>query len=136
MSESDGEAPPTPGDTFDGEAPRETVGESHADAEGMEPGESRAPWWERAARSTSPNPPLSEVGGFDDLQENATRYLARGLQKASGIDDAEAWVDMTKGILGLGLRRADAEGEEPPESDAPEGDELIRVQEGLDDESL
>lgn len=134
---TDGEGPPSPGEAFDGAGDGEVVGEVHAAAEGAEPGPSREAWWVRAARSTRPNPPLDEVGGFEDIRDNWSAYLTRGVQKGAGVDDAEAWVDVLKGVLGLALERADASEQAPEEAegeDPPGTDELLRVQEAYDDE--
>lgn len=74
----------------------------HMAAEGMDPSAGR-PWYLEAARNTSPNPPIQQVGSFRDLRDNWERFGVRGLQKLGGVDDAEAWVDLTKFVVGFAL---------------------------------
>lgn len=74
--------------------------EGHAAAEGVEMGGDEKPVWYRALRSTSPNPPIEDVGAFRDLQQNWGSYGLRGLQKLGGVDDTEAWVDLAKFAVG------------------------------------
>lgn len=81
------------------------AGSGHAAAEGVEPPEppGQEPFWYRALRNTSPNPPIESVGSLRDIRENWESYGLRGLQKLGGVDDAEAWVDLVKFALGAAL---------------------------------
>lgn len=74
----------------------------HMPAEGIEApqGPTDDPFWYRAVRNTSPNPPIDEVGSLQDIRDNWESYGLRGLQKLGGVDDAEAWVDLTKFLVG------------------------------------
>lgn len=58
------------------------------------------PWYRKALRSTTPNPSIEEVDGASDLVDNWQSYLIRGLEKAAGVDDSEAWVDLSRGVAG------------------------------------
>lgn len=82
----------------------------HAAAEGLEgePEPSSAGFGEskiiRRLRNTHPNPPIEEVGSFGDLKLHWDKYGLRGMQKLGGIDDTEAWVDITKFLVGFILQ--------------------------------
>jgi hypothetical protein len=101
------------------------AGEDGLGIEGEASSEPSEPWYWRSLRSTEPNPPLSEVGDLRDIRSNWQAYGMRGVQKLGNIDDAEAWVDLLKFVIGLtveslgGLTEGNAE---PDGEDDPLGD--------------
>ena len=94
----------------------------HVAAEGFDV-DGGGSWITDALRNTSPNPPLERVGDLRDIRTKWDRYGLRGLQKLGGVDDAEAWIDITKFALGAALyaiRGAPDESEASGESDESE----------------
>lgn len=124
------EEPPTPADALQ-EVEVGGAGAGHAEAEGVEaPAEGGRSMIYRAARSTEPNPPLDQVGGFDDVRDHWQQYGMRGLQKAANVDDSEAWVDLLKFAIGMTLENYSNEGET---EDAPEAEETERISMALNE---
>lgn len=103
----------------------------HAAAEGIEPDAGGKPIWVRAFRNTSPNPPIEAVGGLQDIREHWEAYGLRGIQKLGNVDDAEAWIDLTKFVIGACLELT---GDRPQQSGG--GDETDSAATGGDMEGL
>lgn len=106
---------PTPGDSFDFSEEKDPHLEIQTgQGEGAAP-ESDQPFFMEALRSKHPNPSLSEVEQWDDVADNWREYGMRGLQKAMGVDDAEAWIDLMK--AGIGAVMAQQEQQESENSE-------------------
>lgn len=65
--------------------------------------------WMDRFRNRNPNPPIDEVGSFDDIKTKYDKYGLRGLQKLGGVDDTEAWVDLLKFAIGATMAYTDTE---------------------------
>lgn len=113
------------------EADPEAAGEmagGHMAAEGV--GGPEEPFWWKALRNKHPNPPISEVGDLRDIRDNWEAYGLRGLEKAAGVDDAEAWIDLTKFVVGAVLqlqakRSGSAGGSKTAPSKRPEPENTV-----------
>jgi hypothetical protein len=98
----------------DGPAQNDTVGQ-------------RPSTWTDRFRSRTPNPPIDEVGSFDDIRTKYDKYGLRGLQKLAGVDDTEAWVDLLKFVIGGTMHLTGAE-ETDVTGGSDDGDETDGVQ--------
>ena len=64
-------------------------------------------WYIEGLKNTDPNPPIESVRGLQDIRRHWQSYGIRGLEKWAGVDDAAAYIDLMKFMIGAILEVSD-----------------------------
>ena len=64
-------------------------------------------WYLEGLKNTDPNPPIESVRGLEDIRQHWQSYGIRGLEKWANVDDAAAYVDLMKFMIGAILEVSD-----------------------------